>query len=94
MCHRAGSGAGAATMDLRIDRSFADTRTCNVAPQAGDLSLVSSNIITPGDPARSILTARMRRLDANRMPAVGSRVVDELGTTLVESWIRELPGCP
>jgi uncharacterized repeat protein (TIGR03806 family) len=93
MCHRDGAGAGAATIDLRIDRALPDTRTCNVPPQAGDLSITDARIITPGDPARSVLTLRMRALDMNRMPTVATRVVDEVGTGAVESWIREL-SCP
>ncbi|MDF2693357.1 MAG: hypothetical protein K0S65_1740 [Labilithrix sp.] len=94
MCHRQGSGAGAATLDLRIDRSLADTRICNVAPQAGELGVAGSNIVTPGDPTRSTLALRMRTLDENRMPTLATRVVDEKAVNAIETWIRELPGCP
>jgi uncharacterized repeat protein (TIGR03806 family) len=94
ICHREGSGTGAATLDLRIDRAFKDTRTCNVAPQAGDLGVVDSKLITPGDPSKSTITLRMRALDQNRMPNVATRVVDEVGATAVETWIRELTACP
>lgn len=93
MCHRAGSGAGAATLDLRFDRSFADTRTCNVAPQAGSL-VPDARILTPGDPSKSTLVLRMRALDADRMPPIATRVVDEAGARAVETWIRELTACP
>jgi len=93
-CHREGAGAGAAMFDLRIDRSFADTRTCNAVPQAGDLGVPDARLIVPGDPSRSILVLRMRALDDNRMPRLGSRVVDEAGVAAVEAWIRDLPGCP
>jgi uncharacterized repeat protein (TIGR03806 family) len=94
MCHRPGSGAGAATLDLRIDSSLQATRTCNVAPQAGDLGVVDPKIIAPADPARSTLALRMRALDQNRMPTLATRVVDEAGVAAIETWIRELPGCP
>jgi uncharacterized repeat protein (TIGR03806 family) len=94
MCHRPGSGAGAATLDLRIDRSIVDTRTCNVAPQAGELGVAGSKIVTPGDPARSTLALRMRASDQNRMPTLATRIVDEVGANAVESWIRELTACP
>jgi uncharacterized repeat protein (TIGR03806 family) len=94
MCHREGAGAGAATLDLRIDRSLADLKVCNVAPQAGDLGVPDAKIITPGDPTKSTLTLRMRALDPqNRMPTVATRVVDEVGTTAIETWIKEL-ACP
>jgi uncharacterized repeat protein (TIGR03806 family) len=94
-CHRAGSGAGAATIDLRVDRSLDATRTCNVAPQGGDLGVAGAKIVAPGDPSRSTLVARMRSLDPTlRMPQLATRVVDEVGVAAVEAWIRGLPSCP
>lgn len=93
MCHREGSGAGAATLDLRVDRPLLDTRTCDVTPQAGDLSVPDAKIVVPGEPSRSTLALRMRALDESRMPIVGSRVVDDVGVKAVEAWIRELGGC-
>ncbi|MBX3204834.1 MAG: PQQ-dependent sugar dehydrogenase [Labilithrix sp.] len=94
MCHREGSGAGAATLDLRVDRSLLDTRTCNVAPQAGDLGVVGSKLVVPGDPGRSTLALRVRALDESRMPPLATRIVDEAGAAAVEAWIRELGACP
>ena len=93
MCHREGSGAGAATLDLRVDRSTTDTRTCNVAPQAGDLGVAGAKIVAPGDPAKSALALRMHATDGNRMPPLASRVVDQAGVLAVETWIRELTAC-
>lgn len=94
-CHREGSGAGAATIDLRVDRPFRDTGTCNVAPQGGDLGIDGAKIVFPGDPARSMVTARMRSLDPmTRMPQLGTSVVDEVGVGAVEAWVRGLPACP
>jgi len=95
MCHREGFGAGAATIDLRIDKPFSATRTCNAAPQGGDLGVAGSKIVMPGDPARSTLALRMRALDQNRMPPLATHVVDEAGIHAVEAWIRGLTGaCP
>jgi uncharacterized repeat protein (TIGR03806 family) len=94
-CHREGSGAGAATMDLRIDVPFGATKTCSVAPQGGDLGVAGAKIVAPGDPSRSTLALRMRSLDQNRMPPLATHVVDEPGLTAVESWIRALAApCP
>lgn len=92
MCHRAGSGA--ATLDLRIDRSLVDAHVCNAPPQAGDLGVPDAKLVTPGDPAKSTLALRLRASDASRMPPVASRVVDEVGATAVDAWIRELTACP
>ena len=96
MCHREGSGVGAATIDLRIGTAIAATRTCNAAPQAGDLGIVGAKIIAPGDPARSALAYRMRSLaQQDRMPPLATHVVDESGVSVVETWIRGLPSpCP
>lgn len=94
MCHREGAGAGAAVMDLRFDRTVADTRSCNVDPSAGNLGIGDAKIVFPGDPSKSTLALRMRALDQNRMPPLASRKVDEAGTAAVESWIRSLTACP
>ncbi len=94
MCHRAGAGAGAAKIDLHIDRSFAELGACDVPPSAGDLGVAGSRIFLPGDPARSTLALRMRALDTNRMPTLATRVVDEDGARAVEAWIRGVSACP
>jgi uncharacterized repeat protein (TIGR03806 family) len=93
MCHRERGGAGAATLDLRIDRSLAETETCNAAPKAGQVSS-GDRIVVPGDPARSTLLLRMKALDSNRMPPVATRLVDDVGVEAVAAWIRELRECP
>ena len=36
---------------------------------------------------------RMSTLDLNRMPAVGSNVVDAEGVALIEAFITSLSGC-
>jgi uncharacterized repeat protein (TIGR03806 family) len=95
ICHREGFGAGAATIDLRIDMPLAATKTCNAAPQGGDLGVPGAKIVAPGEPSRSTLALRMRALDQNRMPPLATHVVDEAGATAVEAWIRGLPAaCP
>ncbi len=93
MCHRPGGGAGAATMDLRIDRALGETRMCELAPRAGDLGVAGAKLIRPGDPAGSVLSLRMRALSEPRMPPLATRLVDEAGVDAVEAWIRELRGC-
>lgn len=94
ICHREGGGAGAATIDLRVDRTLAEMRACNVAPSGGDLGIAGAKLVTPGDPSRSTIPLRMRALDRNRMPPLASRVVDESGANAVEAWIRGLAACP
>lgn len=94
MCHRPGVGAGAATIDLRIDQDLAGMLACNVAPQAGDLGVSDARIITPGDSAKSTLALRMRARDPNRMPPLATSIVDDVGVASVEAWIRDLAACP
>lgn len=95
-CHRAGSGAGAATIDLRVDRSFADTKACDAEPQGGDPGVPGAKVVSPGEPARSTLITRMRSLDViARMPPLATGIVDDMGVAAVEAWIRGLPpSCP
>jgi uncharacterized repeat protein (TIGR03806 family) len=93
-CHREGSATGTnAELDLRFDTPLAATGLCR-EPQVGALGIANPRIVTPRDPARSVLVARMRSLDERRMPKLASRVVDEAGVAAVEAWIRDLATCP
>jgi uncharacterized repeat protein (TIGR03806 family) len=92
-CHRPGGPAPVA-MDLRAGTALAATGTCDASPQAGDLGLPSGRIVAPGAPERSVLVERMKRLGLDRMPPVGSLVVDQAGVDLVSAWIDSLTACP
>lgn len=94
-CHREGSATGTVVdLDLRIDTPLAKTGLCNEA-QAGTVELqAGARIVAAGEPAASVVLARMRTLDERRMPKLGSGVVDEAGVAAVEAWIRELRSCP
>lgn len=91
-CHRAGGPTP--SMDLRYTNTLAQTLTCNVNPQSGDLGLgASARLIAPGSAANSILVNRMNRRDANGMPKLGSKQVDATGVALITQWINSLSGC-
>lgn len=93
-CHREGSATGTtAELDLRVDIPLAATGLCR-EPQVDPIGIANPRIVTPGDPARSVLVARMRSLDERRMPKLASRVVDQAGLAAVEAWIRDLKSCP
>jgi uncharacterized repeat protein (TIGR03806 family) len=92
-CHRPDS-TGRGNMDLRYGTPFAMTHVCNAAPSQGDLGVTGARVLLPGDAARSLLSLRMQRLDANRMPPLATSVVDVQGTTLINGWIRLLAACP
>ena len=81
-------------MDFRFQTAFEDTGTCNVDPGQGDLGVPGAKIITPGDTASSVASLRMHTLGDDRMPPLGTQVVDTDGTAAVDAWINSLESCP
>jgi uncharacterized repeat protein (TIGR03806 family) len=92
-CHQPDGPAGRASLDLRRTTALADTGLC-ATPRAGDADLTDAQIVTPGDPAASVVLARLRSTEGLRMPPIGSSVVDDDGAALIEQWIAELSACP
>jgi hypothetical protein len=80
-------------MDFRFQTAFEDTGTCNVDPGLGDLGVAGAKIITPGDRASSVVSLRMHTLGNDRMPPLGTQVVDTDGTAAVDAWIENLKVC-
>lgn len=92
-CHQPG-GPTPTDLDLRYDTALASTGACNVAPSAGDLGINMALIIAPGDAARSVLIARMSRLDMDvTMPPLTSNLEDSDGITLLTDWVDSLANC-
>ena len=92
-CHRP-NGPTPSSLDLRFQTSLDNTGACDAVPQAGDLGLgASARVIAPGDPANSVLLARMNRRDAAAMPPLGSAAVDTQGVALIRDWIANRIGC-
>lgn len=91
-CHRPG-GLGRGSMDLRVTTSLAQTGTCDISPSLGELGIMDARLLAPGEPDRSILLARIEALDGNRMPPLGSNVVDQQGVDLIRAWIASLDSC-
>jgi uncharacterized repeat protein (TIGR03806 family) len=91
-CHFDG-GTGGGQLDLRHDVPLAQTALCD-APQEGDLGVPGARVVTPGDPAASVLSLRIRSRDAKGMPPLGSVLVDEVGAGVVDDWIAGLTSCP
>jgi uncharacterized repeat protein (TIGR03806 family) len=89
-CHRPGGPTNAAH-DLRAVAPLQPL--CDATPTQGDLGLSSPRLITAGDPARSMISHRMERLDAYRMPPLGSARVDDAGLSLIDAWIETLRDC-
>ncbi len=92
-CHRPQGGAGRSTMDLRFATRLAETKTCDAPFQVTDLGVADARVVAPGAPERSLVSLRAHALDSKRMPPLGTRIVDERGTNLLDEWIRSLQ-CP
>jgi len=82
--------------DLRSDTALVDRKICNVATKKPVTGIASNVIFVPGDHAGSALWQRMHELDPDkgRMPAIGSYVVDDLGTQVIADWIDSIKACP
>ncbi|MGH7138378.1 MAG: hypothetical protein ACREHD_21720, partial [Pirellulales bacterium] len=92
VCHKPGGNA-IVSFYLRRDLPF-DKLNTNKGTGIGTFGLHDARIIAAGDPYRSLLLYRMSKLGYARMPYIGSRVVDSLGVSLVEEWIKSLPAAP
>ncbi|NIS37296.1 MAG: hypothetical protein GWN73_42785, partial [Actinobacteria bacterium] len=78
------------SMDLRYGTDLADTDTCDVP---ADYSLRPIDRIEPGDPDASLVYVRMTADGVDRMPPLGTSLVDAAGSGVVAEWIRSLSGC-
>lgn len=92
-CHRPG-GMGQGPQDFLFSVGFADMKVCNAQPQEGDLGVMGARLFVPGAPERSLISLRMRALDANRMPPLATTLVDTQGNGAIDQWIRTSTGCP
>jgi uncharacterized repeat protein (TIGR03806 family) len=91
-CHQPGSNA-MGDIDLRFFTSLRDTRICDAPPTHGTLDIRDARIVALGDPARSVLLARIRSDGTNKMPPRSGLSFDEEGAALLEEWIRSLTSC-
>jgi uncharacterized repeat protein (TIGR03806 family) len=92
-CHRP-DATPQTKLDLRWSTSFADSLTCGIGPTRSNLGVSGSRLIAPGSPEESIIPLRMRSLGEERMPDIGSDVVDEGAVGMIEEWITSLESCP
>jgi len=85
-CHRPG-GPTPVNMDLRYDTALEQTQTVGVEGTDSDLAPYR---IAPGSKEDSLIWQRMRVLDDQRMPPLGSHVVDDQGVDVIGRWIDSL----
>ena len=97
-CHRQG-GTTNVNLDFNITTADADMNICNITPihQIGG----AGAIITPGNASDSSLYLRMSCRDGvgtcrteDKMPPLGSVLVDTSGVAIIAAWINSLSACP
>ena len=90
-CHR-GEGPTQSNMDLRFSASRTDMNVCNIDPRFGDIGILGAKLLTPGRPDLSVLPERPARTDPlERMPPLGTAMVDAAAIAVLTEWIRS-PG--
>ncbi|MEE9426401.1 MAG: PQQ-dependent sugar dehydrogenase [Methylococcales bacterium] len=85
-CHRP-EGPAQGTSDFRYNIPISVMNICNQLPTTN----VGNRILDPGNPDMSSISIRMHILGKHRMPPVGTVIVDETATTLIDNWIQN-PG--
>ena len=94
-CH-VGAGGGNAVIELEYLSAhetipLAAMRAIDARPLHATFDLPDPRLIASGDPARSVLLARMSRRGPGQMPQVATTIVDDAAVTLVRRWIESLP---
>jgi hypothetical protein len=87
-CHLPG-GPTPSSIDLRYGVPASSMGVVTVDPSFGDLGLPNPYIVWPGIKESSVLWERLRVLDGNRMPRLGSNLVDQEGVDVVGQWIDD-----
>ena len=87
-CHQPGSSAPT-PLDLRYATLAAQMNAVSVPPLIGDLGLTNAFIVAPGVKESSVLWERMRVLDGNRMPRMGTERVHAVAVDIVGEWIDD-----
>lgn len=89
-CHRDGAG-GAVVSHFDYDTKLADMKAIGQAAAQGGFGLAGARVIAAGDPYSSVVYYRISTTGQGRMPHIGSRFVDIVGTKLIHDWIHQLP---
>lgn len=89
-CHRF-NGGGSSYIYLQYDLPLQDIKAVGFKPTQGTFGIPEANILTPGDPYRSVLYYRLAKIGPGHMPHLGAKIVDQRGLELIHDWIRQLP---
>ncbi len=89
MCHVA-DGGGNSPMLLGYETEFSKAKLIGEKPVHDTLGIADALLVAPGDPARSVLHARITRRGTNQMPPTSTNRIDEEGAKLIRQWIEQL----
>jgi len=89
-CHRM-SGGGSTNIELIIEHPLEKTKLVSERPLQGSFGLYHAEIVSPGDPYRSVLFYRLAKTGSGHMPHIGSHEIDSRGLELIHDWIRSIP---
>ncbi|MFO1021509.1 MAG: PQQ-dependent sugar dehydrogenase [Planctomycetales bacterium] len=89
-CHRMSAG-GSTNIELNYDFPLDKTHTVGIRPLQGMLGLHQAQIVSAGDPYRSVLFYRLAKIGTGHMPHIGAHEVDDHALRLIHEWIRAIP---
>ena len=59
----------------------------DVVPQTEDFGIANARLYAPGDPDRSMISVRTKTRELGQMPPLGTKVVHEAATSVLDEWI-------
>ena len=87
MCHRPG-GPGLGPEDFRYEIPTMGMGAVNMLPTQGYLGVADARLLSPGDPEKSIISLRIKASGLGRMPPLGTEIIDQQNSTLIDQWIE------
>jgi uncharacterized repeat protein (TIGR03806 family) len=89
-CHRPGNTIRA-NFDARFDTPLVRQSLIDAGTVSDSLNIIKPKVITPRDPARSMLYHRLTRTDNFKMPPLATNVKDRVALAVLKEWISRLP---
>ncbi len=85
-CH-VSAGGGNARLELEFTTPPEKMNLFGERPLHDRFGVADALLLTPGEPEKSLLLARLKRSERGRMPPLATSVVDRQAVALLESWI-------
>ncbi len=88
-CHILGGNAST-SFNLRFENSLKESKIVDAVPMRGSMGIDDAKLISPGDPAKSVLWLRMAKSGMGHMPHIGVSGIDHDGVQLMRQWILSI----